>query len=166
MKRLLLALALLSGLTLSACDFRYTEIEYNNLFVEAISPMTESFKSAAETYNDGIPEKINELIQIETADMQITYEEALLQIKPIEELYTYEARNIEQQKQAQDALKNYQDASETYLEKYQQMLTYYQTDAYKEDITQVDPLDKDLHTTYTSVLETHNTLVYTLETYL
>lgn len=158
----------LSFIVLTSCSVwsKYSAVEYNNLIVNSIDESSAAIEETATLYNASIPDVVTEEEQIELSEMEKSYENALAHLKKTENLLTLESRNLEQQNAVGTELKTYQSAGKLYLETFAEMLDYYSSGAYQEDITQVEPLDEKLHTDYTTFIEANNDLVDVLESFV
>ena len=132
----------------------------------SVNETTSSIAETATLYTASIPERMTELIEIETASMELLFERAEKSTTDLEELQTLEGKDEVQVEQVRLDLETYQLAADNYLSAYQDMLTYYGEDAYKEDITQVAEIDKALHDNYMTFIEANNSLVETLEGFI
>lgn len=153
---------------LPACELfsKYGEIEYNNLIVDRVNETSLAIEETATLYNETLPNEVTEKDIIDVTEMQVSYESALELLANMNELLELESRNMEQQNAVRTELQTYTSAGDLYLQSYSEMLTYYSTNAYVEDITQVEPIDESLHTNYTTFIEANNDLVDILESFV
>ncbi len=168
MKKSLLALILSASVLLSACSVfeKLSDVDYNNQVVESVNATSTIIETTATLYNDTVPNVVNETDVIDTAAMQISYDEAKTALEDIADLVTLEARDIEQQNSIRTDLETYQTAGEQYLQTYSDMLNYYSTNEYQNDISKVKTIDESLHTGYTTFIQANNDLVDTLESFV
>ncbi len=167
--RTLPSLAFLSiALIFSGCSLfsKYGEIEYNNLIVEKINATSLAIEETATIYNETLPEVVTEKDTFDITEMQNSYNDAIEYLAEINTLLTLESRNTEQQNAVRTEIQTYTSAGNLYLQSYSEMLTYFGTTAYQEDITQVKPMDETLHLNYTTFIESNNDLVDTLDSFL
>ncbi|MFA5854809.1 MAG: hypothetical protein WC846_00750 [Candidatus Gracilibacteria bacterium] len=163
-------LLVFSALLLTSCSLSNllggkSTVDYNNAVVEKINAASAELEKTATLYNDLIPNKVTEKDTIDTAQMLAASTSATDALKATEDIATLESRNADQQAAVRPALETYRAAAQIYLDEYQKMLTYY-AGPYKDDITQVKPIDGSLHTAYTTFIEANNDLVSALESFL
>jgi len=160
-------LAILSILILSACALtKPSAVEYNNRVVEQINATSTKLEETATLYNDAIPDVVTEKDEIETSEMKTSFNQAKQALSQVGDILVLESRNEEQQAATIENTEVYIDAAQLYIEAYQNMLTYYESDTYVEDISQVQTLDETLHTHYTTFIEANNDLVETMENFV
>lgn len=152
---------------LPACYIsKESSVNYNNLIVEQMKLTTPAIEETATLYNATIPNPVTELTEIDTSEMQKSYDAAydlLADLKPLTDL---ESREEEQQAQVSAELETYITAAELYFESYQTVLDYYGNETYKEDVTMVTQYDENLHTSYTTFIEANNDLAETLDSFM
>lgn len=155
-------------LLLASCSLfgKLGEVEYNNKVVDQINAVSTALEDSATLYNETVPDLVTEASEIDTISMNTSYSAATEALLKIDELRTIESRNMEQQNSVRTELQTYQSAAEDYLSIYSIMLDYYSTGTYKEDLSQVQDLDGDLHTHYTTFIQANNDLVEVLESYV
>lgn len=154
-------------LFLPACYFSANStIDYHNLIVQQAKVTTPLIEETATIYNSSVPSIVTEEEVIETEEMQDAFDEAFDALGDTQDLLKLESRNEDQQEFVQAALETYISAAEIYLLSYEEMLTYYSGDEYKENISKVESVDESLHTNYTTFIEANNDLVETLEIYV
>lgn len=164
MKSTLIKFTLISTLVFSACSFSTLSIvEYNNRVVEQINLSSTSIEITATLYNEVIPDVVTEQDEIKTSEMSSAFASAQREITQSESLTEVQSRSEEQQIAANESIGIYLIAADLYLSAYEEMLNYYSSETYKEDISQVQSLDETLHTHYTTFIEANNDLVETLE---
>lgn len=159
---------LVLSLVLSACSVfgKLSEIEYNNQIVEQINTTSSTIEDTATLYNDNIPDLVTEESSIDTSKTKASYKKAEDSLEESKALLSLEGRNIEQQNAARTELQSYLSAGEAYLESYQKMLDYYDTEAFKTDVDKVESLDETLHKDYTTFIQANNDLVETLDQFV
>lgn len=164
MKKILL-LTLSCSLLLASCSVfgKLSEVEYNNTVVDQINSASSAVEESATLYNETIPDLVTESSVIDTTEMSTSFESTTAELVKVEELMTLESRNIEQQNAIRTEIQTYESAAQAYLDLYTQMLDYYGNKAYSEDLSKVQTLDADLHTSYTTFIQANNDLVDTLE---
>ncbi len=160
------AFLLLTLLPACALFSKYGEVEYNNLIVDHINNASLAIEKTATLYNETLPEVVTEKDILDLTEMQASASEARDLLADTEKLFAFESRNTEQQSAVHAELQTYMEAGDLYLQSYSEMIDYYSTDAYKEDITQVKPIDEILHTDYTTFIEANNDLVDILESFV
>ena len=167
MKKLFL-LPLVASLLLASCTMfgKLGEVEYYEAVVDQINEVSGPIEESATLYNETVPDLVTEASEVDTTNMQTSYNEASAALNESEGLLSLESRNIEQENQVRTELQTYQSAASDYLKLYEQMLTYYGTGAFKEDLSKVKSLNTDLHTSYTTFIQAHNELVEVLESYV
>lgn len=162
-KSFLLSLVLLGGCSLFT---KYSVIDYNNLIVNQINETSGAIETTVTLYTQTVPDTVTEESYFPLNEMKDAYEVAEAEVNQLDALFRYKSRDLEQQNAARTELTTYQSAAEAYLESYAEMLIYYESGAYQEDITQVSVLDEELHTHYTTFIEANNDLVTTLESFV
>ena len=160
------ALLLIAFLPACALFNKYSEVEYNNLIVDQVNLASLAIEKTATLYNETLTEVVTEKDLLDLTEMQTSADEARNLVADSEKLYAFESRNVEQQTAVQAELQTYMEAGDLYLQSYSEMLDYYTSDAYKEDITQVKPIDEVLHTNYTTFIEANNDLVDILDSFV
>lgn len=166
MKKILATITALSVLSACSVFTTYTTVEYNNFVVEKINASSSAIEETATLYNDTIPDIVTEQDEIEIEEMQTSYSAAKTAIDATEAALKYESRNEEQQIATRISLETYLSAADEYMAAYQVMLDYYEFDEYKEHIAEVETIDENLHTHYTTFIEANNDLVETLEQFV
>lgn len=164
----LLASSLSLALLLSSCSVfgKSSEIDFNNRVVEQINETSILIEESATLYNESIPDLVTESSEIDTEELSAAHETAQNSLEKSKDLLLLESRNIEQQNAVLTELETYQSAGIAYLDLYADMVDYYQTGSYKEDLTLVQTLDEELHTHYTTFIQANNDLVEILEGYV
>lgn len=155
-------------LLLASCSVfgKMGEVEYNNKVVDQINIVSTSIEESATLYNESIPDLVNESSVIDITQMNLSYDESVEALIGVDQLLTYESRNIEQQNSVKTELQTYESAATAYLDVYGKMLDYYESKAYNEDLSDVEVYDEDLHTAYTTFIQANNDLVEILESYV
>ncbi len=157
-------LLFLGLILLSACAFsKLSIVEYNNRLVEQVNLSSTAIEITATLYNDIIPDVVTEQDEIKTNEMSNAFSTAQKEINQSKTLTDILSRNEEQQLASNESIDIYISAADLYLIAYEEMLTYYSSETYKEDISQVQTLDETLHTHYTTFIEANNDLVEVLE---
>lgn len=164
MKFNLLKFTLLATLLCSACSFtKLGVIEYNNRTVEQINLTSAAIETSATLYNEVIPDVVTEQDEIKTSRMTSAHSEAQKEVNQTSKLLDLQSRNAEQEQATKESITVYLSAADLYLSSYEDMLNYYASEQYKEDIAKVQSLDESLHTHYTTFIEANNDLVEVLE---
>lgn len=168
MKKHFLTLFFASALILTGCSVfgKASEVDYNNTVVDDINTASAVIEETATLYNDTIPDVVSEKDNIDTSAMQSAYDDSVSSLEAVAGLLSLESRNIEQQNAVRTGVETYQSAAEQYLETYQTMLNYYGDGTYQQDISQVQSIDENLHTSYTTFIQANNDLVDTLESFV
>lgn len=164
-----LALLLLTPLLLTACVFPYTAVEYNNRVVEAVNASSESLDASYTQYYESLPslpDKVTEETEVDIEVMEELHKTAQRNLKGVESLEELNAKNEEQKAATQTAIETYLAAANQYLTSYQEMLSYYGEGTYKEDLSQVSPLDEALYEEYNVLIEANNDLDDVLKEYV
>ncbi len=165
--KLFLAHFTILSLLLSGCSFsKYSPVEYNNTVAEEVNVISEGIQNSATTYNASVPNTVTEKDEVDVTEMKANLKIAQGGLKDLEKLFDLESRDPEQEKTVEEGLATYQDAATLYMEAYVKVLDYYETGTYKEDLSQVEPLDEELHTHYTTFIEANNDLVELLEEFV
>lgn len=160
-----LFLTLTLSLLLASCSVfsKLSEVEYNNQVVDQINLVSTAIEDSATLYNETVPDVVTEASVIDTTQMKISHETASLELLNVEPLMILESRNIEQQNSVRTEIQTYESAANDYLDLYGQMLDYYASSAYVEDLNKVKSFHKDLHTSYTTFIQANNDLVDILD---
>ncbi|QQR55499.1 hypothetical protein IPG41_03015 [Candidatus Peregrinibacteria bacterium] len=155
-------------LLLASCSIfgKLSEVEYNNKIVERMNLVSTTIEESATLYHETVPNPVRENSEIEVTQMNLSYAEASKALDEVENLLLLESRNIEQQNSVQTELKTYQSAASEYLSSYKEMLAYYESGAFKEDLDPVESLDEELHTNYTTFIQANNDFVDVLESHM
>lgn len=168
MKKHILLCTLSFVLLLSGCELfsAYGEVEYNNLIVDRVNETSLAIEETATLYNETLPSEVTEQDEVDITEMNASYETALELLANMNELLELESRNTEQHSAVRTELQTYMSAGDLYLESYSEMLTYYSSGTYKENITEVENIDEDLHVNYTTFIEANNDLVDILDSFM
>lgn len=159
--------SVLAGLSLTACSFAsYSAVEYNNLVAEEVNLSSGAIESTATAYNSLIPSRVDETTVIPVKEIEESYEVAMETLGGVEKLLELTSKDPGQQSALQTAITTYLAAAEAYLETYGKTLAYYESETYKEDLSQVAVLDEQLHTDYTTFIEANNDLSSAMESYV
>jgi len=157
----------LAAISLTACSLSsYSAVEYNNLVAEDINVSSSAIEATATAYNDLIPNRVDETAVIPVKDLEAVYEDATASLPEVKDLLELTSKDANQQAALQSAITTYLAAAEAYLETYGKILAYYESETYKEDLSQVAVLDELLHTDYTTFIEANNDLSTAMETYV
>lgn len=167
MKKSLLAL-ILTSLLLASCSIfgKLSEIDYNNQVVDQINLSSKAIGDSATLYNETVPDLVTETSSIETTEMNASYTSAMATLSSFDTVQSLESRNVEQQNAIRNELETYESAAIDYLETYKEMLDYYESDTYTEDLSRVETLDEKLHASYTTFIQANNSLVDILESFV
>ncbi len=164
MKKTLL-LALTASLLLASCSVfgKLSEVEYNNTVVDQINTVSTAIEDSATLYNETIPDLVTESSTIDSTEMTTSYGAATNALVEVDALLLLESRNIEQQNSVRTEIQTYQSAANEYLDLYKQMLDYYISASYAQDLSKVQSFDEGLHTSYTTFIQANNDLVDILD---
>lgn len=156
---------------LTGCSFveglkKYSPEEYHNSIVNQINISSPLIKETGTLYTSTIPDVVTEQDEIDTTEMKKAYEEAVKELEKMEPLLDLESRNEEQQQSAREGIELYIESANQYLAAFGTTLEYYSSEAYKEDISQVETMDENLHNLYSVFIEANNDLSTTLENFV
>lgn len=159
---------LLSIVTFSACSLlgALTSVEFNNAIVEQLNVSSSTIQASANAYDKNIPLEVTELTVIDVSSLQKSLIEARTALETLSTIEDLESRDIEQQNAVRKDLKTYQLAAEAYLKRYQEIIGYYESKTYVQDVNQVEKLNSLLHTDYTTFIQSNNSLVQTLDKFV
>ena len=152
-------------LLLTGCGFAQSPVEYNDKIVAEIQESSQTLQSSVESYLASIPEKITEETTVETDSMEDSFKAAQKTLKSNQKLLTLASKNLEQETEVKKAVATYLSTAQSYLDSYQEMLTYYEG-AYQEDPNQVPKLNAKLHANYSTFIEANNDLAGLLQVYV
>ena len=152
---------------LSGCYFsKESTVDYNNLVVQQIKLTTPVIEETATLYNSTVPDVVTEQDEIDIEEMSSKLEDARDSLEDIEALLVLESRNLDQQDLVNLGIGTYLSAAEQYFTSYEEMLIYYGDKGNQSAVSQVEPIDENLHNDFTTFTEANNDLVTTLETYV
>jgi len=136
------------------------------MVVEGINLSSPAIEISATTYINTIPDVVTETTEIDTSEMESSYENSSTLLENVGLLLIVESRDEDQQSAVREELTTYISAAKLYLEAYAETLEYYTSETYKEDISKVETLDENLHANYNTFMEANNDLVETLDSYV
>ena len=161
-KTLLLALALI--LTLSGCG-ELSEIEYNNSIAQTLDANSNLIKDTITAYDSNVPDIVTEQTEVETSDMETALENTQVKHQDIEALLTLTSSNSDQESAVEEELINYISLSEICLSTYAEILDYYKSGEYKNNLGLVEEYDTKIYNNYNALIESNNKLADILEEY-
>lgn len=161
-------LIVLASLLLVGCSTfsKYSAVEYNNAVAEKVNATTSNIKEIHELYVSGIPVSITEESEIDTAEMAQAFLLREDRTSEIEKLSKLESKDPEQEAAVEEKLTEYIEAVNEYYATYEEILSYYKDGEYKEDPTQVKPLDEILSHKYNEFTDINNEMSDTLESFV
>lgn len=162
------SLIILTTLLLAGCSTfsKYSEVEYNNFVAEKVNLVTSNVKEMHDLYLAEVPNQVSEESEIETSVLEDKFDSKNKTLSDLEGLSKLESKNLEQETEVEEKLSAYIEAVNEYYATYEEILSYYKDGAYKEDPTQVKPLDEILSNKYNEFTDTNNELSDTLEAYV
>ncbi len=168
MKKLQLLLPLLLALLL-ASGCKMTTIEYNDMVVEALDTNSTTIQATVEAYDQIVPNLVTEESEIIAVEMRESLETAKIVLNESESILLAEGRNEEQQTEVRTELANYFEQADLYLQKYEEMVIYYENHTYKENPNLVSDYDSELFDEgklFDNFLGENNNLAEILKSYL
>ncbi len=168
--RIILTLAIITvvAIFITGClnDGSLSTVEYNNSVVETLNATSAVIEDTTTLYDQGVPNIVTEESTIDTADMSASLLSAQAKIAEAEAVLELASKNVEQQEAVTAEFMNYLDLGKSYLTTYETVVEYYSSDNYVENLSLVAEYDETLHTSYNSFIESNNTLVDTLASYI
>ncbi|MFA6528169.1 MAG: hypothetical protein WCT46_01360 [Candidatus Gracilibacteria bacterium] len=164
MKKTLLIFPLVLVFTLSGCG-ELSEIEYNNNIAQALDANSSLIKDTITAYDSSVPDIVTEQTEIDTSGMETALENTQAKHQDIETLLTLASKNLDQEKAVEDELTNYISLSEICLSTYAEILNYYKSGEYKNDLELVGEYDTNIYNNYNALIESNNKLADILEEY-
>lgn len=161
----LLATLIIACFAFTACGQPST-VEFNNIIVTDTEAASQAIEESALLYNELVPSKVTEQDEIETRDLSRVLRSIERELKAVESLMNLEGKNLEQDSAVDKELQNYLEASQSYVSAYSEMLSYYEEELYKEDITKVQEYDENLKASYDLFLEANTALKETLSKFI
>lgn len=153
----------LSMAFLSACNLiAYGTLEYNNLIVERITEASDAIQTSIQVYDQSIPDLVTEEVDVDTIKMRSSLQKVISKLKWVESSLDFQSKNAAQYEAIQLDLQVYIDAGNLFADSYEATLRHYEFQTYKEDVEQVEVLDEELFTHYSTFIEANNDLVTTL----
>lgn len=150
----------------TGCSDQLPAIEYNNGVVEAMNQISSNLETTTLTYDTGIPNIVTETTSLDMTGIQSAYEGALLKVEASKTILTLTSRNIEQETAVKAEFKNYLALADAYLNIYAEMIDYYTSGRFTENLDQVETYDITIHENYNTFVDSHNTLVDILGQYV
>jgi hypothetical protein len=161
--RNLFALITLSvtALIMTGCldDGSLSTVEYNNAVVEMLNDTSAAIEDTTTVYDDSIPNIVTEETEVETTEMQISYEAAKLQLETAYTVLDIISKNSTQQEEVRAEFQAYLDLGSDYIETFETVLSYYGGSEFAENLDLVAEYDEGLHTGYNDFINSNNNLV-------
>ncbi|EKD93766.1 MAG: hypothetical protein ACD_28C00063G0022 [uncultured bacterium] len=145
---------------------KLSEVEYNNAIVEKLNLTSGAIEETTTTYDNSIPNIVTEDSEIDATSLQTTSQSAAEKIALSEEVLTLKSKNSDQEEAVKSEFQNYLALAEEYLKAYDEMLTYYSANTFKENLDDVATYDEKLHIQYNKFIESNNKLVDILADYV
>ncbi|MBU1018378.1 MAG: hypothetical protein ABII07_03335 [Patescibacteria group bacterium] len=160
----------ISFILLAGCNMEFFEklspIQYNNKVVESLNQTSETIENTILVYDISIPDLVTEESEIDTTDMETSYDLAKEIISNSASILELSSKDEAQQTEVRVEFQNYISLGEEYLAKYLAMIEYYKTGLYLEDLSLVTEHDTTIYDAYNTFIESNNTLVDILESYI
>jgi|GEM_PF-837380 hypothetical protein len=158
---LAISMVIAIGLFTSGCldDGKLSVIEYNNEVVDTLNTTSDIIEITTETYDVSVPNIVTEDAEIDTVAMQTAYDEAMANSLLAENVSLLVSRSPEQQTAVLAEFTTYLTYANDYLETYADMIDYYESAYFLEDLEGVAIYDELLHLQYNDFIDSNNSLV-------
>ncbi len=165
-----LILAIFSATTLfmigCISDGSLSTVEYNNAVVETLNSTSAVIEETTTAYDTGVPNIVTEESQIDTGTMQAALDAAQLKLTAAKDVLTLVSKNTDQQAAVLAEFENYLDLGNIYITTYETVADYYSSGEYATNLDLVAEYDENLHSGYNNFIESNNTLVDTLASFI
>lgn len=141
-----------SGTTLST-------IEFNNEVVDILNETSAAIEDTTTTYDESVPNIVTEEAIVDTAAMQTFYDDAMDKAEAARNVLNLKSRNQDQETAVKAEFETYLELSDSYLTTYGEMIEYYQSGSFAENLDSVATYDEELHLGYNDFIESNNSLV-------
>lgn len=154
-------------LLFTGCNlFKLSPLEYNNQVVDVLNSTSEAIEASILIYGETVPDIVTEETEIDVISMEAYLEETEKVIGKASRVLYLESKDEEQQIEVLAEFENYLTTGEAYSALYAEILEYYSSGTYIDDLTQVKPYNNDLYEAYNAFIESNNTLVDILDRYI
>lgn len=162
---------IITALALAGCGFsgyfsKLSTVQYNHEVVTTLNSTSEVLENIIFIYDESIPDLVTEESEITPETMVESLETAQLALEDAKKILLLESKDENQQADVRAEFENYLTLGEQYLLKYSELVDYYNTGAYLEDLTLVSQYDTEIYDTYNTFIESNNVLVDILEGYI
>ncbi|MBT5016378.1 hypothetical protein HN748_05600 [Candidatus Peregrinibacteria bacterium] len=163
-----LALIGASALFMTGCldDGSLSTIEYNNTVVETLNSTSAVIEETTDSYDLSVPNIVTEESEIDTTDMETALLSAQAKVTEAKTVLDLISKNAEQQEAVMAEFTNYLELGEAYVVIYETVTTYYSAQEYIESLDLVAEYDESLHSGYNDFIDSNNTLVDILASYI
>ncbi len=134
-------------------------VEYNNEVVETLNLTSSSIEDTTTTYDSSVPNIVTEEAEVDTDAMQAVYDEAYGFLTDAKAVLELSSKNASQEEAIKSEFINYLDLGEAYLATYSEMITYYSSGEFIENLDLVATYDEALHMGYNDFIDSNNSLV-------
>lgn len=141
-------------------------VNYNNRIVSEMAELSDTVSLSSSTYNETLPSPVTEQSEIETSVMSTAMNAINGDLIDIDDLLNLKSKDDEQELQVRAKLQSYLEAANAYATAYSEMLNYYESEEFREDITKVKVHDDALYEAYNDFVQANNELAETLERYV
>lgn len=162
------ALFLASALFLFAtgCATGLSTTEYNNNVVDAMNGMSDALEETTTTYDTGVPNIVTETSTIDIENMTAALTAAQTEITTAQGILDLKGNNVDQETEVKVEFQNYLTLGETYLTTYAEMVDYYSSGTFADDLDKVAEYDTQLHDEYNAFIDSNNLLADILAKYI
>lgn len=157
--------ALLLGI--SGCnDGSLSAIEYNNEIVGALNSTADAIEETTTVYDTAVPNIVTETSVIDTIAMQDAYNLSQTSLTEAETVMALTSKDADQEVAVKTEFQNYLTQADAYLAIYSNMMDYYSSGTFAEELDGVATYDEQLHAQYNFFIDSNNALVDILDQYV
>jgi hypothetical protein len=153
----LLALALIGSGCFNANQ--KSVIEYNNEVVTTLNLASSAIENSTVVYDETIPNIVTESSTIDPGPVEEAYAAARAEIDAAGSVMDLTSADASQTDLIQTEFQAYLELADLYLDTYTEMVEYYKSNGYKEELDTVSTFDQDLHNQYNEFIKSNNDLV-------
>lgn len=156
------------ALFMSGClsDGSLSAIEYNNTVVEMLNVTSTVIEDTTSVYDSSIPNIVTEESEIDSAAMEESLASTKNQLQEAESILLLVSKNADQQAAVSAEFTNYLSLAEAYVSTYETVVSYYSSGEYVDNLDLVAEHDENLHNEYNAFIDSNNTLVDILASYI
>lgn len=156
------------ALFMSGClsDGSISAIEYNNTVVDTLNATSTIIEDTTNVYDSSIPNIVTEESEIDSTAMAESLISAKKQLEEVASVLLLVSKNAEQQAAVSTEFTNYLTLAGAYISTYETVVNYYSSSEYVDNLDLVAEYDENLHNEYNYFIESNNTLVDILASYI